>query len=62
METLMRLLTLLELLRASHAELIALRADIERQLAEDLCDRQIALANLRLINRVLSRLECWIER
>ena len=58
----MRLLTLLELLRASHAELIALRADIERQLAEDLCDRQIALANLRLINRVQSHCECVIDR
>ncbi len=58
----MRLLTLLELLRASHAELIALRADIERQLAEDLCDRQIALANLRLIDRVLARYECMVER
>jgi len=58
----MRLLTLLELLRASHAELIALRADIERQLSEDLCDRQTALAKLRLISRVLSRHDCLMER
>jgi len=58
----MRLLTLYELLRMSQAELVALRIDIERQLAENQGDRQTALANLRLINRVLSRSECLIDR
>jgi len=58
----MRLFTLHELLRVPHAELVALRTDIERQLAENLCDRQIVLANLRLISRVLSICECVIDR
>ena len=58
----MRLFTLHELLRVPRAELVALRDDIERQHAEDLCDRQIALANLRLINRALSLCECVIDR
>ena len=58
----MRLFTLHELLRLPHAELTALHADVERQLAENLCDRQIALANLRLINRVLSLRESAIDR
>jgi hypothetical protein len=58
----MRLFTLHELLRVSRAELVALRIDVERQLAENLCDRQIALANLRLINRVLSLRECIMDR
>ena len=58
----MRLFTLHELLRVPRAELVALRDDVERQLAEGLCDRQIALANLRLIERVLSRCECVIDR
>jgi hypothetical protein len=51
----MRLFTLCELLRLPHAELFALRADVERQLVEQLCDRQIALANLRLIDRACVR-------
>jgi hypothetical protein len=58
----MRLFTLYELLRMSQAELVALRIDVESQLAENRCDRQIALANLCLINRVLSRCECLIDR
>jgi hypothetical protein len=58
----MRLFTLHELLRISRAELVALRNDVERHLEEGLCDRQIALANLRLINRALARCECRIER
>ena len=58
----MRLFTLHELLRVSRAELVALRDDVERHLEEALCDRQIALANLRLINRVLSRLESSVCR
>ena len=58
----MRLFTLHELLRVPRAELVALRDEIERQLAEDSCDRQIALANLSLINRVVSRCECVIDR
>ena len=58
----MRLFTLHELLRVPRAELIALRFDVERHLAEGICDRQIALANLRLISRVLSIRECVIER
>jgi hypothetical protein len=57
----MRLFTLHELLRVSRAELVALRIDVERQLDENLCDRQIALANLRMINRVFSRCECMID-
>ena len=58
----MRLFTLHELLRVSHAELIALRTDVERHLAENLGDRQISLANLRLINLVLSRCNCVVAR
>lgn len=59
----MRLFTLSELLRLPHAELIALRDDVESQLAENLGDRQIAFANLRLINRVFSlRDECYWKR
>jgi len=58
----MRLFTLYELLRMSQAELAALRIDMERRLAGGRCDRQVALANLRLINRVLSRCECMIDR
>jgi len=58
----MRLFTLYELLRMSQAELVSLRIDVERQLAENHGDRLIALANLRLINRVLSRCECLIDR
>jgi hypothetical protein len=58
----MRLFTLHELLRIPHAELVALRTDIERQLAENLCDRQIALANIRMINRVLSLCERIMDR
>jgi len=58
----MRLFTLHELLRVPRAELIALRFDVERHLAEGLCDRQIALANLRLINRVLSLCERIMDR
>ncbi len=58
----MRLFTLYELLRMSQAELVALRIDVERQLAESQGDRHIALANLRLINRVMSRCEYVIDR
>ena len=58
----MRLFTLFELLRMSQAELVALRNDMERHLAENHGDRQIALANLRLINRVLSRSESNREK
>lgn len=58
----MRLFTLHELLRISRAELVALRNDVERHLEEGICDRQIALANLRLISRVLSRLESSVFR
>jgi len=56
----MRLLTLHELLRLPRPELMAIRSQIERRLLEESCDRQIALANLRLIDRVLSRSECMI--
>ena len=58
----MRLFSLYELLRVSHAELIALRADVEHKLVEGSCDRQIALANLRLIDRALARFECIMDR
>jgi hypothetical protein len=61
----MRLLTLHELLYLSRAELFALHADIVRkfeEMTEDSVDRQIALANLRLISRVLSRYEFVFAR
>ncbi len=58
----MRLFTLYELLRMSNLELVALRTDVERRLLDGACDRQIALANLGLISRVLSRNECVNER
>ncbi len=61
----MRLFTLHELLRLPRAELFNLHAEIARQL-EDLPkgseDRMIALANMRLISRVLSRYECVFAR
>ncbi len=59
----MRLFTTHELLRLSRTELFALHQRITRELAllpADSPDRQIAVANLRNISRVLARYEVQI--
>ena len=61
----MRLFTLHDLIRLSRAELFALHQRITRELAQlppGSPDRQIALANLRSISRVLSRYEIELLR
>jgi hypothetical protein len=57
----MRLFTLSELLRLPRPELLAMKQEIEVHLVEGACDRQIALANLRLIDRILARFERLIR-
>ncbi|MBS1724662.1 MAG: hypothetical protein JSS66_17095 [Armatimonadetes bacterium] len=61
-ETHMRLFTLYELIRLPTVELLALKIDVERRLAEGVRDRILALENLRLICRALSLRECIRER
>ena len=58
----MRLFTLYELIRLPTAELVAHKFKVERQLFEGVCERILALENLRLIGRALPLRESSRER